>query len=117
MTDNELLKKVLEHEGCEKVRFISKGTSSLFSRDMFVAYSVPDWMLPWCGVTGEGYSVPDFLNDRNAVAELVVKLKFAQLEQWGKVLSNMRNPTYDYEMVLVAPNIQLRAWWEVVGDE
>lgn len=97
MTNDELLKAVLEHEGWTDLEYI-------------------DGKLHGCTPACKRAQVecPDYLNDRNAVAELVEKLGRGQLIGWGGLIVDNLKPTYDYESIVVSPVIQLRAYWEVV---
>jgi len=100
MTDNELLQKVLEHEGWH---------------DVFPAY---DWYYGYPkGQTVDGHAqrCPDYLHDRNVVAKLIGQLDEDQFVKWVNCLLYLVKPHWDYDSIVSLPDQQLRAWWEAVN--
>ncbi len=121
-TDQANLKRCLEALGCERVRLIPSGT--MFKVAAFVAFAVPEWMEPLCGVTGEGYSLPDLLNDRNAMAEVLEGLDEHSRGVFGRQLlrileSKWKPAVYPspYQVATATPAQQLQAWAKVNGVE
>lgn len=102
MTDDELLKHVLEHEGWTKVQAMYLPN---LKRQYFLGVPPGKTALLTC---------PDYLNDRNAVAELVGQLSHDEKLRWAAMLIKWLDPTYDYEIALFSPSTQLKAYWKVV---